>query len=51
MSGEPNEVRFDIWCEQCKYSDRDEIKDPCNDCLATPANTDSEKPLYFEEKK
>lgn len=51
MITEPKEVRFDIWCEQCKYNDRDEIKDPCNECLAYPTNVDSEKPVYFEEKK
>jgi len=51
MNSEPKEVRFDIWCGQCKYSDREEIKDPCNECLACPTNIDSEKPVFFEGKK
>ena len=44
------EVRFDTWCQKCKYEKLTEQEKPCWDCLDEPVNIDSEKPLYFEEK-
>ena len=26
------EVYFDKYCKTCKYSDVDDVKDPCNEC-------------------
>ena len=44
------EVRFDKYCESCKYKELKDILDPCNDCLDEPVNIDSEKPVYYEAK-
>lgn len=42
---EEKEVYFDQYCKSCKYHGLEESKDPCNDCLAEPSNTnlDAEK--------
>lgn len=45
------EIRFDKYCQTCKYADREERLDPCNDCLAVGSRENSEKPLYYEEKE
>ena len=52
MDGEINtkEVRYDIYCEKCKYFKQEDWEDPCNDCLNQPWNVDSRKPIYFKEK-
>lgn len=38
---EEKEVYFDQYCKSCKYHGLEESKDPCNDCLAEPSNTNS----------
>ena len=43
-------VAFDIWCPKCKHRDKSESQDPCYDCLAEPINTDSRKPVKWEER-
>lgn len=43
------EVRFDIYCGQCKHYEKKESEDPCWDCLNQGWNDDSQKPLYFDE--
>lgn len=43
------EVRFDIYCKQCKHYDKSESEDPCWDCLNEGQNWDSHKPLFFVE--
>lgn len=52
MDGEINtkEVRYDIYCEKCKYFKLEDWEDPCNDCLNQPWNVYSRKPIYFKEK-
>ena len=43
------EVYYDEWCTKCKnwpVSDGDE---PCNECLATPFNLNSHKPVRFKD--
>lgn len=44
---EEKEVYFDQYCKSCKYHGLEESKDPCNDCLAEPSNTNSHKPRNF----
>lgn len=51
ISKQNREVRFDKYCELCKYKELDDIKDPCNDCLGEPVNECSHKPVYFEEQQ
>lgn len=45
------EVRFDIYCEKCKYAKESEEFDPCDSCLAQPWNYNSEKPVNYIEAK
>lgn len=45
------EVNFEKYCKTCKYEDRPEKCDPCNDCLAEGVNANSEKPVYWEGNK
>lgn len=35
---------------RCKHHGLEESKDPCNDCLAEPSNTNSHKPMNYESK-
>lgn len=47
---EEKEVYFDQYCKSCKHNGLKESKDPCNDCLAEPSNTNSHKPMNYESK-
>lgn len=47
---EEKEVYFDQYCKSCKHHGLEESKDPCNDCLAEPSNTNSNKPMNYESK-
>ena len=47
---EEKEVYFDQYCKSCKHHGLEESKDPCNDCLAEPGNTNSHKPMNYESK-
>lgn len=42
-------INFDKYCKTCKYSDLEEVEDPCNDCLDNPTNMNSKKPIHYEE--
>lgn len=44
------EVEYDIYCPRCKHVTMGDEIDPCDDCLAHPFNTNSAKPVNFEEK-
>ena len=48
---ELKEVLYYVYCKKCKYASKSEAEDPCWDCLNQPVNTDSHKPVYFEENK
>ena len=39
------EVRFDLYCSQCKEEKTKETDDPCNECLAEPINQYSNTPI------
>ena len=43
-------VRFDQWCDKCKHCELDDIHEPCNECLDNSINTNTMKPVMFEEK-
>lgn len=43
------EVDFATYCKKCKYSEIDDVKDPCNECLAEPKNLHSSKPVKWED--
>jgi hypothetical protein len=50
MDEQDREVRYDIWCQKCKYHDLDEHDDPCDECMTEFTNYASEKPIMFKEK-
>lgn len=52
MIGDNKEVLFNKFCPQCKHFEDNESdpESPCFDCLDTPVNQDSTKPINFESK-
>ena len=44
------EVDFNKHCKTCKYEELSEKFDPCNECLDSPMNSYSDKPIYWEEE-
>ena len=38
-------------CKTCKYEDLPETKDPCDECLDSPTNVYSHKPVKYEKKE
>lgn len=49
MVNEEKEVRYDLYCRKCVNWETDEQEEPCNECLTTPVNLYSKKPIRFEE--
>ena len=45
------EVRFDIYCKECKFTNTSASNDPCNECLGKPSNGDSHVPVNFKQAK
>lgn len=45
------EVYFDVYCKKCAYSESKESDDPCDECLTTPMNEYSHKPVMYKEKE
>lgn len=43
-------VRFDLYCDVCKFADKEEKDDPCDRCLAECTNTNSVLPVNFKPK-
>jgi hypothetical protein len=41
-------VAFDVYCPLCINSKLAETEDPCNECLTTPVNQNSHKPINFK---
>jgi hypothetical protein len=52
MIGDNKEARHDIYCPTCKNRDESEWDDtkPCWECLETPYNQDSNKPINWEPR-
>ena len=44
------EVYFNQYCSECKHKDVNSEEDPCNECLTSPVNLYSHKPVNFEQK-
>jgi hypothetical protein len=42
-------VNYDQFCRTCKHFKDEAFTDPCNECLNTPVNIDSRKPVYWTE--
>lgn len=53
MIGSNKEVFFDVYCPTCQYKDDNEsdVTSPCFDCLDTPVNQDTHKPVNWKEPK
>lgn len=51
MENKEKEVYFHEYCKLCKHFKKTEEEEPCCDCLEEPVNTNSHKPVYFEEKE
>lgn len=44
------EVNFADYCKTCKHAEMPEYDDPCDECLMSPCNINSHKPVNWEEK-
>lgn len=42
-------VDFHKYCAICKYFEKEEIDDPCFECLDNPVNEYSHRPVNFKE--
>ena len=51
MEGDLKEVRYDLYCHRCQYETYKEGDDPCDECLATPMNKNSHRPVNWKERK
>lgn len=49
MIGDEKIVEYDKFCKDCKYYKKNESDDICNDCLNTPVNVNTHKPVNFKE--
>ena len=45
------EVYFGEYCKNCKYFEKEQNEEPCDECLENPINVYSHKPVCWEEKK
>lgn len=45
------EVYFGQYCKSCKWRDKTEEDDPCDECLNNPVNVYSHKPVNYESAK
>lgn len=49
------EVYFHEYCHSCEYFDKVDdnglLVVKCEECLSTPSNIDSHKPINYKEKK
>lgn len=45
---ELKEVYYCDYCDTCKHRDVEETEEPCNECLTTPVNLWSHKPIKYE---
>lgn len=51
MIGEDlREVDFEKYCKICKHFELKESEDPCNECLCTPANEHTDRPICWTER-
>ena len=51
MKDDEKIVQFDKYCKLCTHKDLPEEEDPCYYCLCYDTNTNSHKPVYYEENK
>lgn len=51
MEDSYKEVYFNEYCPTCKHLKTDENDDPCEECLSSPVNLYSHKPINWKENK
>ena len=51
MEYEYKEVDFATYCKTCKFKDVKDVLDPCNECLGSPTNLHSGKPINYQEER
>ena len=51
MRVENKEVDFNTYCEICENRDLNGYEEPCDECLSTPYNLNTSKPINFKEKE
>lgn len=44
-------VEFDKYCNKCEYKDLENFKSPCNECLESPVNIYTTRPIKFKEQE
>lgn len=44
-------VDYKSYCKTCKHQEKASWEDPCFECLDTPTNYGSTKPIGWEEKE
>ena len=49
MDEDYREVRFDLYCKDCKHKEVTETESPCNECLEHPVNLHTYKPVNWKE--
>lgn len=47
----PMKVRFDLYCEKCKYAKLYYLEEPCNTCMEQRWNEGSDQPINYKEKE
>lgn len=50
MESKEKIVNFDLYCVSCNNKDCKDDEEPCNECLHSPSNMDSHKPVGYEHK-
>lgn len=51
MESKEKEARFDLFCRYCKFNSLLGSEDPCNECLNSPSNEDSHRPVLFKRAR
>lgn len=51
MTNDQKIVEFEKYCCKCEHYKKPEDADPCYECLDYPTNTNSHKPVFFQEKE
>ena len=51
MDEDFREVRFDLYCKDCKHGKVPETESACFDCLEESVNLHTYKPTGFKEKE
>lgn len=51
VPNDEKEVDFETYCAKCIYKDDDPVNEssPCDECLDSPTNMHSRKPINFKE--